>query len=436
MYYQIFSPYGAIESKCSFNEKDPFTGRIIASRITPPRTVDNIKTFLLNQENISNIKDVGLFASALTSESELSDQDRPQILAQGGPGSVADDPMALIIKDFPPSAGDRPHRLPISDPAHSPKQLQPFSPNALCLGGHEPSRFVYTVAFSPDGEKIVSCSQDDTVCIWDVTSGKLATGPISAKAYAVTFSPDGGHIALGCEDRPYVRIWDARTGTPVSLPFDGHKGYVLCVAFSPDGQQIASGSGDSTIRIWDVQRGKVQVGPIKGHTERVRSVAFSPDGVRIVSGSFDNTVRVWNTKTGKLVAGPFLGHSDWVYSVSFSPNGRWVVSGSRDNDIRVWDTDDNAAISAPTPASRCLKGHSSFVTTSLFSPDGQWIVSGSCDGTVCFWCFETGQAVTRLRTSEGQLSDQHKFWSATMSPAGDRIAAGTTGGLIYLWSRE
>jgi WD40 repeat protein len=478
VYYQIFSSKGAIESKCSFDENDPFTGRVFASRITPPRTVDGIKKFLLDQEKISDATDVELFASALTSESGLSDQDRPKILAQDGPGSVADDPMALIIKYLPPVVSESTNIATISNSTQSPKPLPQFSPNALLLGSHKPSQYVYAVTFSPDGRQIASCSQDNTICIWDVTSGQLAIGPITAKTnvYSVAFSPDGGHLASGCDGGPYIRIWDARTGNPVSLPFEGHTAYVLSVAYSPDGGQLASGSGDSTIRIWNARVGAVQVGPIEGHAQRVRSVAFSPDGLRLVSGGFDNTVRVWSTNTGGLVAGPFRGHSDWVYSASFSPCGRWVVSGSRDRSVRVWDTegdeskesaplpiwksfkgrsgvvfgsrDKNISVrdtedstskeSAPMPAWKMFKGHSNFVTTAIFSPDGQQVISGSCDGTICIWGFESGQVVTTLRASDSELPDQHpnKFWSTTLSPTGDRIAAGTTDGQIYIWNRE
>jgi len=110
---------------------------------------------------------------------------------------------------------------------------------------------------------------------------------------SVAYSPDGSRIVSGSSDKT-LRIWDAQTGAPLGEPLTGHKGNVLSVAYSPDGRRIVSGSSDRTLRVWDVQTG-VQIGePLTGHEGDVRSVAFSPDGRRIVSGSSDNTLRLWN----------------------------------------------------------------------------------------------------------------------------------------------
>ena len=90
---------------------------------------------------------------------------------------------------------------------------------------------------------------------------------------------------------------------------EGHTNSVCSVAFSPDGQQIVSGSTDRTVRVWDVRTGEVAAQPFESHTDSVYSVAFSPDGQQIVSGSLDQTVRVWDAKTGEVAAGPFEGHT-------------------------------------------------------------------------------------------------------------------------------
>jgi Tol biopolymer transport system component len=117
----------------------------------------------------------------------------------------------------------------------------------------------------------------------------------------------------------------------------GHEGSVYSVGFSPDGQQLASGSFDSTIKIWDVTTGKV-LNTLKGHESRVWSVGFSPDGKQLASGSGDKTIKIWDVTTGKVL-NTLKGHESLVLSVGFSPDGKQLASGSFDNTIILWDLD-------------------------------------------------------------------------------------------------
>ncbi|HEY9600008.1 MAG TPA: WD40 repeat domain-containing protein, partial [Allocoleopsis sp.] len=241
------------------------------------------------------------------------------------------------------------------------------------LTGHKD--FVYSVAFSPDGKRIVSGSRDKTVRLWDATTGKLIGQPLTGHEEAVSsvaFSPDGKQIVSGSYDKT-VRLWDATTGKPMEQPLTGHKSGVSSVAFSPDGKRIVSGSEDNTLRLWDATTGKPIGLPLTGHRYGVLSVAFSPDGKRIVSGSRDKTVRLWDATTGKPIGQPLTGHKDFVYSVAFSPDGKRIVSGSRDKSVRLWDATTGKLIGQP------LTGHEEAVSSVAFSPDGKQIVSGSYD---------------------------------------------------------
>jgi WD40 repeat protein len=176
------------------------------------------------------------------------------------------------------------------------------------------------------------------------SSAAIGIWEADSKVLSVAFSPDGTRIVSGCGDET-IRVWDARTGDTVAGPFKGHTNWVRSVAFSPDDTRIVSGSDDHTIRVWDARTGDTVAEPFKGHTGFVCSIAFSPDGMRIVSGSYDHTIRVWDARTGDTVAGPFKGHTDSVASVAFSPDGTRIVSGSYDQTIQVWDAD-NASLSS------------------------------------------------------------------------------------------
>jgi WD40 repeat protein len=114
----------------------------------------------------------------------------------------------------------------------------------------------------------------------------------------VAFSPDGQHIISGSEDKT-IRMWNAMTGETVVGPFTGHTCSVTSVAFSPDGRLIVSGSDDQTTRVWNTTTGETVAGPFTGHTDLVNSVAFSPDGQHIASASFDRTIRVSNITVWK-----------------------------------------------------------------------------------------------------------------------------------------
>jgi len=147
------------------------------------------------------------------------------------------------------------------------------------------------------------------------------------------FSPDGRTLVSGSNDNT-IRLWDVTTGQALRI-LEGHTETVSSVAFSPDGKTLVSGSYDNTIRVWDVTNGQ-SLRTLVGHDDWVNSVAFSPDGKTLASGSSDATIRLWDVATGQPLD-TLEGHTNWVLSVAFSPDGKTLVSGSRDGTIRLWE---------------------------------------------------------------------------------------------------
>ncbi|KIN97417.1 hypothetical protein M404DRAFT_1006058 [Pisolithus tinctorius Marx 270] len=291
----------------------------------------------------------------------------------------------------------------------------------------EHASVVTSVVFSPDGKRIVSGSEDNTMRIWDAERGVQIGSPLEGhknKVQSVTFSPDGKRIVSGSHDKT-VRIWDAERGVQIGSPLQGHTEWVLSIAFSPDGKRIVSGSKDKTVRVWDAGRGVQDGNPLQGHTDCVQSVAFSPDSKRIVSGSCDDTVRIWDAERGVQIGSPLQGHGDVVCSVGFSPDGKRIVSGSDDYTVRIWDAEGCRQVGT------LVQGHAGVICSIALSPDGKRIVSGSEDKTVRIWDAERGMQI-------GSPLEGHtgKVKSVAFSPDGKRIVSGSEDNTVRIWDAE
>ncbi|MEH2200540.1 WD40 repeat domain-containing protein, partial [Nostoc sp.] len=207
----------------------------------------------------------------------------------------------------------------------------------------------------------------------------------SSFVLGVVFSPDGKTLASGGYDNT-IKLWDVSTGKAIKT-LTGHSSTVRGIVFSPDGKTLASGSYDKTIKLWDVSTGKA-IKTLTGHSSRVFSVVFSPDGKTLASGSLDNTIKLWDVSTGKAIK-TLTGHSSSVNSVVFSPDGKTLASGSDDKTIKLWDVSTGKAI-------KTLTGHSSSVLSVVFNPDGKTLASGSDDKTIKLWDVSTGKAIKTL----------------------------------------
>ena len=242
--------------------------------------------------------------------------------------------------------------------------------------------------------------------------GRLGKGSINV----VRYSPDGAQLAIATS----IGIWlyDIGSHREIAL-ITTHPGAVSCVAFSPDGQLLAGGSGDGSVRVWDVKTGELRwTRPGReAHEGGVSSVVFSPDGRFLVSGGTDWGAEVWGAKGGSGWDG--ISHRGPISSIAFSPDGKTLISGSGNGTVRLWDftvipvpIDDLPPGTKPRRSwdgirverkkgfaerKRGIAGHISAVSSIVFNPNGKTFTTGASDGTLRLWDAATDQLMGTFR---------------------------------------
>lgn len=273
------------------------------------------------------------------------------------------------------------------------------------------------------------------------------------------FVKGGTGVISGSNDRT-LRLWDIATGRELRR-FVGHEGPVESLAISPDGRTLASGAQDFTIRLWDIHSGR-ELRKLTGHRHVVYGVAFTPDGKSLVSCG--ETVRAWQLDTGRQLwgIGEWRGHS----CLSLAPDGKTVACGGRDGEIRIWEVASGQELQK-------WHGHDKNVTSIAFAPDGNTLASLGEDGALCSWNARTGKKLRTLakeRTNGNRLAFspdgkllacswggqrgvrlllvdsgeevrrlEGRIWDGNalaFSPDGKMLACGASNCIVHLWDTE
>ncbi|MBK4730675.1 AAA-like domain-containing protein [Oxynema sp. CENA135] len=271
---------------------------------------------------------------------------------------------------------------------------------------------VWDIAFTRDGQRIATITQDNTIRIWD-NRGQLLH-EIEQPGYelrSLAFSPDGQTLATATSIGEVELL---NTEGRVVTRFPAHDLEISQILYSPDAQTVATASGDGLVKLWKTDGTLQHV--LSGHRGPVRQIAFSQDGQRIASASNDRTVKLWN-RSGKLLK-TFEGFDAPVTAVTFTPDGQYSIAGGADRRVERLGIDEGDRLT--------LGEHEGSIYAIAVSPDGQTIASGGWDKTVKLWSLD-GRFLRTFRGHRAPIS------GLSFSPDGQTLASASFEGEVKLW---
>jgi len=282
--------------------------------------------------------------------------------------------------------------------------------------------WVRSLAFSPNGKILASGGQDGLIFLWDIPSHEVIDSPLrghTSGVVSLAFSDDSTSILSGGNDNVVI-VWEVTAKTRLGHVLVENSNTVNSVVISPDGQTLAAGDQwDGSIQLWNLESMQPLAPPLRGHTARIRSLAFSPDGNLLASAGDDRIVILWDVASQKELARLF-GHTQQVMSVAFSPDSKVLASAGKEGIIFLWSTDSLQPIAK-------LEGHNRWILGVTFSPDGLSLASGSWDKSVRLWNISTGVGTKLEREGLDLVS------AVAFTPDGQLLASGGHPGDIYLW---
>ena len=286
----------------------------------------------------------------------------------------------------------------------------------------------WSLALSANGKQVACGGVSGGVKVWDCASGKLLRSWAAYPGTSVctlAFSPDGQAIATGTRDYDGkvvpgdAKLWLVDTGEELRS-LTGHQGGIYSLAFSPDGKTLATASNDKTIKLWNLADGTV-TRTIADNRQGISSLAFSPDGATLAGGCLLTDIKLWAVNTGAVLQNVTGAHDDEIKAIGFTPDGASIVTVSNDMKGKVWD----AATAQLKVTLEPATGIS--VRNIAISPDGSLIASCGSSPVVRLWSTHDG-------TLARSLVCQSPVRAVAFSPDGATIATGGLDGVLTLWN--
>ncbi|XP_013031900.3 WD repeat-containing protein 88 [Anser cygnoides] len=239
---------------------------------------------------------------------------------------------------------------------------------------------------SPDDRRVVTSSYDNTVKAWDMETGKMLwTIEHEGIVTSCNISWDGKYVVSGSDKGNAIFVFDAVSATVVAHVQGHHRSTITRCCFDPDNQRVTSVSYDKTIKLWDMTTRSTLVTINEGHSNAISDCCFTSDGRYLCTASWDKSLKIWDIKTGEFRCHEPIslnqGHEGSVSSCVFSQDASLVVSGGYDKTIAIWETDAGYK-------KLSLKGHCDWVTDVAISENKKWILSASKDSTLRLWNIE------------------------------------------------
>jgi WD40 repeat protein len=277
---------------------------------------------------------------------------------------------------------------------------------------------IWAVAFSPDGRRSITSSNDGKAQLWDAVTGKHVGEHLQhlGSVRAMAFSPDGKTVLTGSDDNT-AQLWDGADGRQTGKPLRGHDAPLTVVAFSPDGQKCLTSSSDEKAELWNAITGEPRGGHLRD--PGFVAMALSSDGKTVLMGNDNGTARLWDADSGRLIC-TLSGHERRVKAAVFSIDGKTVMTGADDDTARLWDAVSGRQIGNPLR-------HQGGVTSVAFGPDGDTIITGSYFGTAQLWDRIAGRPIGPPMRHGGPV------WAVAISSDGRSVLTGSEDGAVRLW---